>query len=133
MEKNFTSNYKNIKSNVLVVDDEESSRELLRIILEQDGFTVFEAENGYQALEKVNDTPPDVIILDVMMPELDGFEVCRRLKDDQKTAPIPILLVTALRERDDRIMGIEAGANDFLSKPIDKQDLTLRVRNAAYT
>ncbi|MCK4339035.1 MAG: response regulator [Candidatus Cloacimonetes bacterium] len=133
MEKEITMESKSIKGNVLVVDDEEKNRELLRVLLEAEGFTVLEAEDGEKALKVVEDTPTDVIILDIMMPKMDGFEVCRRLKDDQKTAPIPILLVTALKERDDRIMGIEAGANDFLSKPIDKQDLTLRVRNAAYT
>lgn len=133
MEKELTIESKNIKGNVLVVDDEEKNRELLRDLLEVDGFIVLEAEDGELALKLVEETPPDVIVLDIMMPKMDGFEVCRRLKDDQKTAPIPILLVTALKERDDRIMGIKAGANDFLSKPIDKQDLTLRVRNAAYT
>lgn len=133
MEKDLTIESKSIKGNVLVVDDEEKNRELLRVLLEAEGFTVLEAEDGEQAIKVVEDTPPDVIILDIMMPKMDGFQVCRRLKDDPKTAPIPILLVTALRERADRIMGIKAGANDFLSKPIDKQDLTLRVRNAAYT
>lgn len=117
----------------LVVDDEEQNRELLRDLLEAQGHEVIEAENGKQALQKVMENPPDVILLDVMMPGLNGFEVCRRLKADPKTAPIPILLVTVLTDRSDRLAGIEAGANDFLSKPIDREDLLPRVRNAIYT
>jgi len=118
---------------VLVVDDEEQNRELLRDLLEVQGHEVIEAENGKQALQKVTENLPDVVLLDVMMPELNGFEVCRKLKVDPKTAPIPVLLVTVLTDRSDRLTGIEAGANDFLSKPIDREDLRLRVRNAIYT
>jgi CheY-like chemotaxis protein len=121
------------KGSVLVVDDEEQNRALLRDLLEAHGFEVTEAENGAMALEKVAQNRPDVILLDLMMPEMDGFEVCRRLKADLNTAHIPILLVTALSERKERMMGIAAGANDFLTKPIDIQDVILRVRNAVYT
>jgi class 3 adenylate cyclase len=117
---------------VLVVDDEEQNRSLLRDPLEARGYEIAEAENGLQALEKIAARPPDVILLDLMMPKMDGFEVCRRLKKDSKTAHIPILIVTALSERKERLMGIEAGANDFLNKPIDIQDVILRVGNAAY-
>jgi class 3 adenylate cyclase/CheY-like chemotaxis protein/anti-sigma regulatory factor (Ser/Thr protein kinase) len=117
---------------VLVVDDEEHIRELLRDLLEAQGHQVIEAEDGRQALQKVTESLPDVLLLDVKMPELDGFEVCRRLKGDPKSATIAILLVTALRDRRDRLKGIEAGANDFLTKPIDAQDVILRVRNAVY-
>jgi class 3 adenylate cyclase len=118
---------------VLVVDDEEQNRTLLRDPLEVCGFEVEEAENGMQALEKIAVRPPDVILLDIMMPQMDGYEVCRRLKTDSKTAHIPILMVTALSERKERLMGIAVGANDFLNKPIDIQDVTLRVGNARYT
>src|ERR1035441_4989842 len=118
---------------VLVVDDEEQNRSLLRDPLEARGYEIAEAENGLQALEKVAGRPPAAILLDLMMPKIDGFEVCRRLKKDLKTAHIPILIVTALSERKERLMGIEAGANDFLNKPIDLQDVILRVGNAAYT
>jgi len=117
---------------VLVVDDEEQNRSLLRDPLEARGYEIAEAENGLQALEKVAARPPDVILLDLMMPKMDGFEVCRRLKKDVKTAHIPILIVTALSDRKERLMGIEAGANDFLNKPIDMQDVILRVGNAVY-
>jgi two-component system cell cycle sensor histidine kinase/response regulator CckA len=117
---------------VLVVDDEEQNRSLLRDPLEARGYEIAEAENGLQALQKIAARPPDVILLDLMMPKMDGFEVCRRLKKDPKTAHIPILMVTALSERGDRLMGIQAGANDFLNKPIDIQDVILRVGNAVY-
>jgi class 3 adenylate cyclase/CheY-like chemotaxis protein len=118
---------------VLVVDDEEQNRTLLRDPLEACGYEVTEAENGMQALQKVAEHPPDVILLDVMMPKMDGFGVCRRLKTDSKTAHIPILMVTALSDRKERLMGIAVGANDFLNKPVDIQDVTLRVGNAVYT
>ena len=117
---------------VLVVDDEEANRTLLRDPLETHGYEIVEAENGEQALQKVAQRPPDVILLDVMMPRMDGFEVCRRLKNDARTAHIPILMVTALSERMERMMGIAAGASDFLSKPIDLQELTLRVGHAVH-
>jgi adenylate cyclase len=117
---------------VLVVDDEEQNRSLLRDPLEAHGYEVAEAENGLQALEQVAARPPDVILLDLMMPRMDGFEVCRRLKKELKTAHIPILMVTALSERQERLMGIAAGANDFLNKPIDIQDVILRVGNAVH-
>jgi len=117
---------------VLVVDDEEQNRTLLRDPLEACGYEVTEAENGMQALQKIAKHPPDVILLDVMMPKMDGFGVCRRLKTDSKTAHIPILMVTALSDRKERLMGIAVGANDFLNKPVDIQDVTLRVGNAVY-
>jgi len=117
---------------VLIVDDEEPNRMLLRDPLETHGYEIIEAENGEQALQKVEQRPPDVILLDVMMPRMDGFEVCRRLKNDARTAHIPILMVTALSERRERMMGIAAGASDFLTKPIDLQELTLRVGHAVH-
>jgi len=117
---------------VLVVDDEEPNRTLLCDPLAEYGYEVAEAENGEQALEKIAARLPDVILLDVMMPQMDGFEVCRRLKTNGRTAHIPILMVTALSERKERLMGIAVGANDFLNKPVDLQDVTLRVGNAVY-
>lgn len=117
---------------VLVVDDEEQNRTLLRDPLEAHGYAVSEATNGAEALRQVTQAPPDVILLDVMMPEMDGFEVCRRLKQDPATAPIPVLMVTALTDRKERLLGIKSGANDFLSKPVDLQDTLLRVGNAAH-
>jgi class 3 adenylate cyclase len=118
---------------VLVVDDEEQNRTLLRDPLEARGYEVEEAENGMVALQKIARRMPDVILLDLMMPKMDGFEVCRHLRKDAKTAHLPILMITALSERGDRLLGIQAGANDFLNKPIDIQDVILRVGNAVYT
>lgn len=117
---------------VLVVDDEEQNRSLIRDYLEAHDYTVAEAENGMVALEKIAARPPDVILLDLMMPKMDGIEVCRRLKASAQTAHLPVLMVTALSDRQERLMGIRAGANDFLNKPVDIQDLTLRVGNAVY-
>jgi two-component system sensor histidine kinase/response regulator len=115
---------------VMIVDDEASTRELLRDLLELWGHLVVEAGSGEEAIRMAAEGPPDAILLDVMMPGMDGFEVCRRLKEDPRTAAVPVLMVTALSSRDERLQGIEAGASDFLSKPIDRQDVHLRVRNA---
>jgi class 3 adenylate cyclase len=117
---------------VLVVDDEEQNRTLLRDPLEVRGYEVEEAENGMQALQKIALRPPDVILLDLMMPRMDGFTVCQNLRKYAKTAHIPILMITALSERGDRLLGLQAGASDFLNKPIDLQDVILRVGNAVY-
>lgn len=115
---------------VLVVEDDEKSRRLMRDLLAVHGYQVSEAVDGEDALRHVEAEPPDVILLDVMMPKLDGNEVCRRLKSDEKTAPIPVLLVTALHDRADRLRGIASGATDFISKPVDTAEVLLRVRNA---
>lgn len=121
------------RGTVMVVDDEEHNRTLLRDPLEAQGYKVIEVENGIRALQKVVEDVPDVILLDLMMPKMDGFEVCRRLKKYSKAAHVPILVLTALSDRKERLMGIEAGANDFLTKPVDIQDVVLRVNNAIYT
>ncbi len=120
---------------VLVVDDNAANRLLLRELLEPGGNEVVEAANGHTALELAVSQSPDVVLLDVQMPGLDGFEVCRRLKADEATAAIPVVLVTVLDARDDRIKGIRAGASDFLTKPVDRVELALRVGNkiAAYS
>jgi adenylate cyclase len=115
---------------VLVVDDEEANRELMRDPLEARGYRVLEAANGHEALERITAEPPDVILLDLMMPGLNGFEICRIVKSNPQWAVIPVLMITALSERKERLLGIEAGANDFLHKPVDLQDLILRVKNA---
>jgi len=118
---------------VLVVDDHAGNRLLLRDLLDAQGHTVVEATDGAAALQHVSDQLPDVILLDVQMPGMDGFEVCRRLKSSPASAAIPVLLVTALSAREDRLEGIRAGANDFVTKPVDTADLVLRVRNAMQT
>ena len=118
---------------ILIVDDNPKNRKILSVLLEPEGYLVIEAVDGADALEKVAQSPPDTILLDVMMPKIDGFEVCRRLKQAAATAHIPILLVTMLHERQDRLKGIAAGADDFLSKPVDIDETRLRVHNAIST
>ncbi len=115
---------------ILVVDDEPTNRELLRDTLEVRGYAVEEAGSGAEALARIAAAPPDVVLLDVSMPGLDGLEVCRRLKANPQTAPLPVIMVTAHADRLVRLAGIGAGANDYLTKPVDLQDLGLRVRNA---
>ena len=94
------------------------------------GYTTISATNGQEALEKVAAEAPDLILLDVMMPVMDGFTACRLLKDNETTQLIPIIIMTALRETEDRIKGIEAGADDFLSKPVDRRELIAHIQTA---
>ena len=115
---------------ILVVADQEPTRQLLRDMLELDGHRVIEADDGLTALALAAEHDPDAILLDVTMPGLDGFDVCRRLRAAPATSATPVLLVTALGEREHRLHGMAAGANDYLVKPIDRSELTLRVRNA---
>lgn len=118
---------------ILVVDDEEKNRRLLADMLCAAGYTVQTANNGLEALPLATGFSPEAILMDVMMPKLDGLETCSRLKADPETASIPILLVTALHDRADRFKGIQAGANDFLPKPLDGEEVRLRVKNAVYS
>lgn len=122
-----------LNGKVLIVDDDSYVCATMEALLKNEGHQLLFASSGAEGQAKALAEHPDVILLDVMMPEMDGYEVCRRLKADPATAAIPVLLVTALTERKERLKGIEAGANDYLTKPIDAQDLRLRVRNAIYT
>ncbi len=117
---------------VLLVDDDPGNRLMLRQALAADGHELLEAEDGREALEVAANQHLDAILLDVMMPRMSGFEVCRILKSRPETANIPVLLVTSLEERNDRLLGIEAGANDFLPKPFDPREVSLRVKNAVH-
>lgn len=112
---------------ILVVDDIEANRRLLQAKLEAQYHTVLLAEDGFQALDVAHSEAPEIILLDVMMPGMDGYEVCRRLKADPATSYIPVVMVTALSEMEDRVKGLEAGAEDFLTKPIDDFLLNSRI------
>ncbi len=114
---------------VLVVDDEAWNRMLAEAILEDDGYRILLAEDGEEALARVAEERPDVILLDVMMPGLDGFEVCRRLKASRRTFFIPIMMLTALADAKSKVRGLEAGADDFLGKPINRIELRTRLRS----
>lgn len=114
---------------ILVVDDHPASRMTAVALLAMEGFEILEADSGLTALTAVSATHPDLILLDVMMPGMDGFEVCRRLKQDEHTRLIPIVFVTALDDRRARLKGIEAGGDDFLTKPFDQLELSARVRS----
>ena len=113
---------------ILVVDDNQENLELLQAYLEDFDCQTIPAIDGLQALEIVTDNPPDLILLDVMMPKMSGFEVCKRLKKDPKTSDIPIIMVTALNEFGDIERGIDSGTDDFISKPVNKLELLTRVR-----
>jgi PAS domain S-box-containing protein len=113
---------------ILIVDDEPSGRETLAALLHAQGYQLAFASDGHGALEQAAALNPDMILLDVMMPEMDGFEVCQRLRVTPGLAEVPIILITALDDRDSRLQGIEAGADDFISKPFDRVELRSRIR-----
>ncbi|MDW3221420.1 MAG: phosphate regulon transcriptional regulator PhoB [Paracoccaceae bacterium] len=114
---------------VLVVEDEPAQREVLAYNLEAEGFAVSRAENGEEALMLVDETAPDVIVLDWMMPNLSGIEVCRRLKIKSETRSIPIIMLSARSEEVDRVRGLETGADDYVIKPYSVIELMARVRS----
>ncbi|MDP8984200.1 MAG: PAS domain S-box protein [Pseudomonadota bacterium] len=114
---------------ILIVDDERHNRQLLEIMLAPEGFELVSAASGVEALAVVAQQPPDVILLDVMMPGTDGYEVADQIKNNFATRNIPIIMITALNSRDARMQALTAGAEDFLSKPVDRAELCMRVRN----
>ena len=118
------------KARILVVDDEKPISHMLERSLSAAGYDVEVSHRGSDALARIRKHPPDLMLLDVMMPEMDGYEVCRIVKGDPRTAIIPIIMVTALADRKERHEGMAAGADDYLTKPIDPIDLVLRVGNA---
>jgi DNA-binding response OmpR family regulator len=112
---------------VLIVDDEEVGREALEGVLFTEGYQLIFASNGPEAYQKALEYTPDVMLLDVMMPQMNGFEVCRQIRQDPVLADMPVLMVTALDDRASRLKGIEAGADDFISKPFDRLELRARI------
>lgn len=121
------NNENNAGSLVLIVDDEYIGRETLQSVLEGEGYQLEMAENGVQAIEKAKQLLPDVILLDVMMPGMTGFEVCQRIRSDPQIAEIPIIILTALDDRESLLNALKAGADDFISKPFDRYELRARL------
>ena len=110
---------------ILVVDDEANIRELARIYLEKEGFKVDTVSNGSQALQQIKHTPPALVVLDLMLPEVDGWEVCRRIR---ASGDLPIIMLTARDDDIDKILGLELGADDYMTKPFNPRELVARVR-----
>src|SRR6266850_1618481 len=113
---------------VLVVEDEPDIRRLVVLHLERDGFRCRTAASGPDALREVKEAVPDLVVLDLMLPELDGLEVCRRLRRDASTASVPIIMLTAKSDEVDRVVGLEIGADDYVAKPFSPKELVARVR-----
>ena len=117
------------KNKILIVDDEPMNVALLEAMLPVEKYDILRAYNGLEAVEKASNFFPDIILLDIMMPKMNGYQVTRKLKNDQLTHHIPIVLVTALNGVKDKVKGLEVGADDFLSKPLDRTELTARVNS----
>jgi len=116
-------------SKILIADDNHQNCELLDAYLLDEGYEIFMAHDGKETLDKVAEIEPDLILLDIMMPKLSGYEVCTQLKRNEETKDIPILIVTALNEMGDIEKSVQAGCDDFLTKPVNRIELTTRVRS----
>jgi DNA-binding response OmpR family regulator len=117
-----------VRSKILVVDDEPEAVELVEFNLKQAGFAVVTAADGAEALQKARATTPDLVVLDLMLPEIGGLEICRMLRRDPATAAMPIIMLTAKAAEIDRVLGLELGADDYLTKPFSPRELVLRVK-----
>jgi len=113
---------------ILIVDDEEHNRQLLEIMLGPEGFVFQTADNGHEALAIVAREPPDLVLLDIMMPDMDGYQVATAIKADAATRHIPIVMITALGDAKVRALARNAGADDFMTKPVERAELCMRVR-----
>jgi putative two-component system response regulator len=114
---------------ILIADDMQDNREILSVILEDLGYATITANDGVEAVKKATENIPDLVILDIMMPNMDGFEACKKIKANSSTAHLPVIIVSALTDTEKRIEGLQAGANDFISKPFNRVELTVRVKN----
>jgi DNA-binding response OmpR family regulator len=119
-----------MKHTLLIVEDDNDTSDMLRVYFETQGYHVMTAASGHEALDKARQQSPDLILLDVRLPDIDGFEVGKRLQDDLRTSRLSVIFVTERHERDDRIAGLKLGAIDYITKPFDVQELRLRVRNS---
>lgn len=119
----------NTKQAILVVDDDTNSNKLLVAHLEPCGYKVISAFNGEEALKIISNSEVDLVLLDIMMPGIDGLEVCRVIKNNEKTKFLPVVMVTSLQEREEKILSVESGADDFLTKPVNKAELMARVKS----
>ncbi|MGD0289084.1 MAG: response regulator [Candidatus Binataceae bacterium] len=117
-----------IRQKILVVEDEADIRELLRYNLAQEGFAVEEASDGAEALDRIERRAPDLLVLDLMLPQMSGLELCRRMRSNPETAKLPILVVTAKSAEVDRILGLEMGADDYVVKPFSPREVVARVK-----
>ena len=117
-----------IKQKVLVVDDEENIRMLVKFNLEKAGYEVLEASDGNKAIETAVNSTPDIVILDLMLPGIDGLEVCRNLKRHPRTAALPIIMLTAKSDEIDRVIGLELGADDYMTIPFSQRELVARIK-----
>ena len=122
-----------LNSDILIVDDEIANLQLLAQLLDQQGYKVRPLERPKLAIDSALSQPPALILLDVKMPEMDGFEVCKRLKQDERTRDIPIIFISALLEVEDKVRGFGVGGVDFISKPFQEEEVLARVRNAPGT
>jgi DNA-binding response OmpR family regulator len=123
------SDVRSTPARILIVDDDRANRELLKVFLRPEGYVLMTASNGVAALAAITKQQPDLVLLDVMLSGLDGYQVAARIKANPATTNIPIVMVTALDDCNARMLGLNAGAEDFLSKPVDRAELCVRVRN----
>jgi phosphate regulon transcriptional regulator PhoB len=117
-----------VASRILIVEDEADIRDLLAFHLEREGYHVSRARTGSEALRQIRVAPPDLVLLDLMLPEVDGLEVCRRVRQDPRTSALPIVMLTAKGEEVDRVLGLEMGADDYVVKPFSPKEVVARVR-----
>jgi two-component system alkaline phosphatase synthesis response regulator PhoP len=116
------------RQTILIIDDEPDAIIAAKKALQSEGYNVIEVYNGKTGLEAIEEKTPDLILLDVMMPDMDGFEICKKLKEDELYNHIPIIMLTAKGEVDDRVEGIETGADDYITKPFNLRELKARIR-----